>query len=33
VRDVCAGDGDCGDGYCVRGACFETLGYCTDEVP
>lgn len=27
-RRACAGDPNCGDGYCVKGACYEELGRC-----
>lgn len=34
ARDTCARDEDCATaGYCVGGACFDTLGTCTWAVP
>jgi len=24
---ACTGDGDCGDGWCVNGNCFDTVGF------
>lgn len=28
VRAVCSADADCGEGYCVRGACYAEPGFC-----
>ncbi len=29
VRDACTVDTDCGEGWCVRGACFPEPGFCS----
>jgi hypothetical protein len=28
-RQTCASDAACGSGYCVDGACYDTLGMCS----
>lgn len=33
VRQFCAQDSHCGDGFCVNGACHEALGTCALPVP
>lgn len=32
ARDACEDDGDCEGGFCLSGACYETLGTCQNEV-
>ncbi|MFT5684774.1 MAG: hypothetical protein ACI8RZ_005718 [Myxococcota bacterium] len=32
-REACSTDGDCEDvGFCVKGGCFDALGYCEDDI-
>ena len=33
ARRLCGSDAECGTGYCVLGACYETLGHCEAAVP
>ena len=33
TRATCATDADCALGYCVTGACYDTLGQCMLPVP
>jgi hypothetical protein len=32
-RRVCTDDVECGDGFCVEGTCYESLGVCRGPVP
>jgi len=33
LRDTCTDDSTCGGGFCVGGACYDTLGTCEFAVP
>lgn len=33
AHPACDGDGDCGGGFCVAGACFAEPGQCTSDLP
>lgn len=33
VRHPCAADDECGGGFCVEGACFDSLGECSPPAP